>query len=1147
MPNPSKPCHFFQQGRCTKGRWCKFRHGEGNKDVNVTIPFRSQPGTRSVDEQASIDDYLSWKRILKSPSNGNVTIAHDLWTGALHILDGADRDQKQRLPEDLTSDKMKGLDHVSFMLTTDFDGAHGLDFTEHVKPFLFVISHVSLLDCLIVDAYVGDLYTFISGSHGERAIRFFDRVCTRLVEEVPALNTRPRSQLHVSSRSQFDGPFLAMLTALRETLRRNHRALHGEGLSALLDSCSQLCEISGLTDASPKFFNINNILQEITAIVHRGNDLLVDDRRLRQTALARARNVQSTFPRNTDLPGNRHDNDNLDIAKIQVVPTVGEIRCDRPEYLPFKDTKQPHFLEGAERHFDTHFRLLRHDVLGDVKAAIGGFLCALDANPDLWRDLRLQSPNNIRYHVYHQARIERIAFKRNAGVEANISFRQPPQARKLSMADRRIWWEERKRMEDGSLLCYIFSSQGEASALLFNVSKGGREPQNQNSLHSNEFYAQATARLAREDDQSELEKLIGIKTQESDHKNILVEFPGILMATFVPILENLQSMQKRGRLPFQRWIAPTPIDSGQYDTILTQSSTIDHIPPPCYARRDDFVFDLKEIVKVDGDRYNLSPATSVNNDEVLRQLEARTVLDSGQCQALLTALTQEFALIQGPPGTGKSFIGIQLMRVLIDNRMKADLGPVVIVCYTNHALDQFLECLIEVGMKKIIRVGGQCKSELVEGKNLRGVAQAEPRTRMEKHAEWQSFRDTGHDEELITNCLKSISGLWKRSWASLKRYLLRHHRRIWYQFDGSDEKGYKEQSQKDPIQSWSSKTDRSSTANSQQLKPLDILQEQAENDVYSLSTCERAVLLDQWVKGATDECLNLLHERLETFRQHKRERAMIFEEIDRRCLEEAEVIGITTTGLAKKIETLRHVKAKVVICEEAGEVLESHLLSALLPSVEHLIQIGDHQQLRPQINNFSELSLESRLGGLYRLDESLFERLCNAKDGDPQLPIAQLNVQRRMRPPISSLIRETLYPNLKDHDFVSSYPNVVGLRKNLFWLDHKNLEAGSNTDDPHQKSHSNPWEVKMTHALVRHLIRQGTYNSKEIAVITPYVGQLQNLRAELRNSFEVVLSERDEEALALEEIEFGQVSSTSTSRIVARKKVLGDLLRVATV
>ena len=279
----------------------------------------------------------------------------------------------------------------------------------------------------------------------------------------------------------------------------------------------------------------------------------------------------------------------------------------------------------------------------------------------------------------------------------------------------------------------------------------------------------------------------------------------------------------------------------------------------------------------------------------------------------------------------------------------------------------------------------------------------------------------------------------------------------------------------------------------------------------------------------------------------------VHDDVDRRVLQTADVIGVTTTGLARRIATLQHVRCKVVICEEAGEVLEPHMITALLPSVEHFIQIGAHQQLRPQINNF-RLSLESQRGTLYQLDRSQFERLSTGERGRPAFPVAQLSVQRRMRPEISTLIRETIYPRLLDHDATRHLLDVVGMCKNVFWLDHDNVEEGAQAD-MHQKSHSNLWEIDMTHALVRHIVRQGIYSSTDIAVLTPYTGQLQKLRAKMRDDFEVVLSERDQETLRKEgfNLESASLESDETSGQVDsgfkpfQKKKMTELLRVATV
>lgn len=99
-----------------------------------------------------------------------------------------------------------------------------------------------------------------------------------------------------------------------------------------------------------------------------------------------------------------------------------------------------------------------------------------------------------------------------------------------------------------------------------------------------------------------------------------------------------------------------------------------------------------------------------------------------------------------------------------------------------------------------------------------------------------------------------------------------------------------------------------------------------------------------------------------------------------------------------------------------------------------MISIGDHEQLRPQINNFKDLSLESRAGILYQLDRSQFERLSVGQHGRSRLPVAQLNVQRRMRPQISNLIN-SIYPELVDHNSTKIYPGVVGMRQNVSYTE----------------------------------------------------------------------------------------------------------------
>lgn len=91
--------------------------------------------------------------------------------------------------------------------------------------------------------------------------------------------------------------------------------------------------------------------------------------------------------------------------------------------------------------------------------------------------------------------------------------------------------------------------------------------------------------------------------------------------------------------------------------------------------------------------------------------EQRLSLDESQFDAYKHALTEEFALIQGPPGTGKTYIALEIVRTLLAcKRLWLDYGPIVVVCYTNHALDQFLEG-IQNHTKSIVRIGDRSKSE----------------------------------------------------------------------------------------------------------------------------------------------------------------------------------------------------------------------------------------------------------------------------------------------------------------------------------------------------------------------------------------------------------------------------------------------------
>lgn len=444
---------------------------------------------------------------------------------------------------------------------------------------------------------------------------------------------------------------------------------------------------------------------------------------------------------------------------------------------------------------------------------------------------------------------------------------------------------------------------------------------------------------------------------------------------------------------------------------------------------------------------------------------------------------------------------------------------------------------------------------MLEAHNLRNIAKTEGKSRHERWQAANAYEKLNEYEDKSKHILGRLHCIRKRKeWKSFERHITRNHSLIHAQFRASDVDGFTSVG-RHPFDIWATKgaTNEHPTGQPGTIMHTSSIIKKAERDVHCLSHAERLILIQHWTRELERDAEEEFFEITKDAENTQRELANVHQELDRRILQDAEVIGLTTSGLAKHISTLQHVRSKVIICEEAGEVMEPHILTALLPTVEHFIQIGDHQQLRPSINNFQDLSLESDKGQLYQLDRSQFERLSVGERGRPLMPVAQLNVQRRMRPDISFLIQQTIYDKLENHPSTLRFPDVVGLRKNVYWLDHDNMEDKEQIESQHTKSKSNIWEVEMVHALVRHVVRQDVYDSSDIAVLTPYTGQLQKLRAAMRNDFEIVLNDRDQDALMkdgfmAQECSAMQDGVTQTNRRKPlQKKKLSDLLRVATI
>ncbi|KAL7414053.1 hypothetical protein BDY24DRAFT_350847 [Mrakia frigida] len=256
-------------------------------------------------------------------------------------------------------------------------------------------------------------------------------------------------------------------------------------------------------------------------------------------------------------------------------------------------------------------------------------------------------------------------------------------------------------------------------------------------------------------------------------------------------------------------------------------------------------------------------------------------------------------------------------------------------------------------------------------------------------------------------------------------------------------------------------------------------------------------------------------------------------------LRKTKIVAGTTTGVAKMASLMKGFSPSIVVVEEAGQTLEAHVLATLSPSIQHLVLIGDPLQLRSTINNY-QLSVDSRTGALLRrFDVSLLERLSSGG-----LPMSKLENQRRMRPEISSLIRNTLYPRLQDNPLVTEYPRLRGMKENVFFLDHNEPEGGGRGVEAVSKH--NVFEVAMVRSLVRHFLRQGVYSKKGgIVVICLYLGQVLRVREALSTlpTCTVVVEEKDLAQLSA----LGEEAQISADPAQIRRGTASDEVRVTSV
>ena len=598
------------------------------------------------------------------------------------------------------------------------------------------------------------------------------------------------------------------------------------------------------------------------------------------------------------------------------------------------------------------------------------------------------------------------------------------------------------------------------------------------------------------------------------------------------------------------------------------------VEAPAYLRDCDIRYNFKCLLSTSAGSpgaFKNVPILDLNAWPTAEDLE----LDKSQYAALQTAMTKEIVTIQGPPGTGKTFIGLKIVQLLLENKSHWNsragmLNPILIVCYTNHALDQFLEGIMGFDNLKgggMVRVGGRTspdsplrKYTINEIKRQFPVGRRDPLKGddwMQEGGDAVNMYDLKQEITQLAALIKGtekwlvheqflrpfmtpyqIRSLFNRKshkgssvlpdWLKLRNSnveeaIQRHNAGDYVMendpdeiariqedrmFDDDDmlcerEEHLKEIEELSEVCEEFVRLYRQGTSDSEwqvssairkaaqkefqnKLRSHDTfttIQANDVRDVWDLGNKDRWRLYKLWVSKFCEDRSSQLGNIVSEYNRAVNRMGRIRKEEDLRVLRRASVIGMTTTGAARIRDLLHRLQPRIVIVEEAAEVLEAHIVTSLSKGCEHLIMIGDHQQLRPSPAVY-------KLARTYHMDISLFERMVKNN-----LRCDRLAIQHRMRPEIAGLIVPSIYKDLENHESVHSYEHVKGVGGNVFFIKHTYAE-----DCPKDsKSRFNRHEALYVASLTKYFLQQG-YRPTQITVLTTYVGQVLLLRQVMQMS-----------------------------------------------
>ncbi|RDB20814.1 NFX1-type zinc finger-containing protein 1 [Hypsizygus marmoreus] len=744
-----------------------------------------------------------------------------------------------------------------------------------------------------------------------------------------------------------------------------------------------------------------------------------------------------------DGPGGRHDNDFVDFRHISILPTSDEVTSTDPPFLRRSVALEDPSTESTRQatHLDNQFRLLREDMLYEMREEL------------------------------------QIAFKKKKGYHRHfvingltvMALHCGPDNRRCKWGITLGCWDDFPQLKD---------VKDRKKALT----------ENRNILRH-----QSLACLIADDD------IVAFPTVNRD-EDLLAKKPPVIVLQFEGEATTIKALLK---LKTSQNIRLIQIDTAIFSYMpilkaLQQTTTMPLSPELLLWKENSIMSQTEEHPTALVQALRTNPQHDIQG---LLKTKKSIRLDRSQAASLISGLMQKVSLIQGPPGTGKSFIGTLIAKALHDFTTKT----ILVVCYTNHALDDILEGLLDIGIPQdsMVRLGGKSTSRTEPM-----MMQKQKSTFRRDKGGWALIDNLKVTSEVFREDLEKKFSRYIQS-NILPRDILVHLEfeepayyeafRVPQADDGSTRVGRKGKAVNKfyLFEQWNKGWDAGIFKNERHIK--------AASEIWSMPVLARREQIAKWMDAIFREQLDEIYAAATHYNGYQDKLARHWSEKDTEILKGKRIIGCTTTAAAKYSESIQAASPGVLLVEEAGEILESHVLTALGPETSQLVLIGDHKQLRPKVNNY-KLTVEKDEG--FDLNRSLFERLILKG-----YPHEKLTEQHRMRPEISALIRALTYPELVDATKTQNRPNLRGVQDNIVFVNHDHpednaLQLKDRRDGDSTSSKHNTYEVEMVLKILRYLAQQG-YGTDKVVILTPYLGQLQKLQAALKKDNDPILNDMD--------------------------------------